>query len=129
MRRVGAAGAERASAVRAAGAESVELVLPAGGRVGGEPAVDAADRRAVPEDAVLRQPEDGQGVGHQPQAGAAPDAADGVGSDLPQAAAVAERRRAPNLPVFAAECGDRASEPGVVERHHLRADAATASCT
>ena len=45
--------------MRAAGLEPVELVLRGGGRVGGEPGVDAADRRAVPEDALLRQPEDG----------------------------------------------------------------------
>ena len=57
-------------------------------------------------------------------AGAASDAADGLGSDLSQAASVARRRRAPDLPVFAAKCGDRAAQPGVVERHHLRADAA-----
>ena len=31
---------------------------------------------------------------------------------------------ASDLPVFAAECGDRAAQPGVVQRHHLRADAA-----
>ena len=34
---------------------------------------------------MLRQPEDGRGVRHQPQAGAAADAADGTGGDLPQA--------------------------------------------
>ncbi len=38
--------------------------------------MDAADRRAIPEDAVLRQSEDGRGVRHQPLAGAASDATD-----------------------------------------------------
>ena len=65
-----------------------------------------------------------RGVGHRSQAGAAADAADGPGGDLPQAAAVAEHDGAPDLPVFAAERGDRAARPGVVQRHHLRADAA-----
>ena len=46
--------------------------------------MDASDRRAIPEDAVLRQPEDGQGIGHQPPQGAASDAADGLGGDLPK---------------------------------------------
>ena len=55
---------------------------------------------------------------------AAVDAADGLGSDLSQAAPVAKRHGAPNLPVFAAEYGDCAARPGVVERHHLRVAAA-----
>ena len=52
------------------------------------------------------------------------DAADGPGGDLPQAASVAEHDGAPDLPVFAAEREDRAAQPGVVQRHHLRAHAA-----
>ena len=116
--------AEYAAAVRVAGVASVELVLSTDRRVGGESAMDAADRRAIPEDAVLRQPEDGRGVRHQPLAGAAFDAVDGIGSDLSEAAPLAERRRASNLPVLAAEFGDCAARPGVVERHHLRSHAA-----
>ena len=49
---------ERAAAVRAAGAEPVELLLRAGRGDGGEPAADAADRRAVHGPPVLRQPAD-----------------------------------------------------------------------
>jgi hypothetical protein len=40
--------------------------------------------------------EDGRGARHQPLAGAASDATDGAGGDLPQAASLAERRGASN---------------------------------
>ena len=86
--------------------------------------MDASDRRAILEDALLREPEDGRGARHQPLAGAASDAIDGTGGDLSQATPLAERHRASNLPVFAAKCGHCAAQPGVVERHHLRAHAA-----
>ncbi len=59
-------------------------------------------------------------VGGEPCA----DAADGDRGDLPQAASVPSWAGAPDLPVFAAKCGDCATRPGVVERHHVRADAA-----
>ena len=49
---------ERAAAVRTAGSESFDAVLRGVGESGEEPAVDAADRRAVPATAVLRQPAD-----------------------------------------------------------------------
>jgi len=115
---------EPSPAMRVAGLEPSELVLQRRGRVGRELGVDAADRRAIPEDALLRQTQDGRGVGHRRPAGGPTDAADGIGVDLPQAASVAERDGTSNLPLFAAEYEDRAAQPGVVERHHLRADAA-----
>ncbi len=58
--------------------ELLDVLPSTGDRVGGEPGVDAADRRAVPEDAVLRQSAD-DGVlgaargGGQLQAGPAAD--------------------------------------------------------
>jgi integrase-like protein len=96
----------------------------AGRRDGGEPRVDAADRRAVSADAVLRQPADGAGALGQSQAGAAADASDGTGGDLPATADDARGGRTQDLPVFTAECGGHAAGPGVVERHHVRAAAA-----
>ena len=51
--------------------------------------MDASDRRTIPEDAVLRQPEDGRDFGHRPQTGQTPDAFDGFGGDLSQAQIVA----------------------------------------
>ena len=120
-----ASGVERASAVRAAGPESVELVLPAGGRVGEN---ELCMMRRIDEQ-YLKTP--------------------CYGSRKMAVAWTANRKRVQrlmrlmgleaiypkprtsrgttehrNLPVFAAECGDRAAQPGVVQRHHLRADAA-----
>src|ERR1017187_10075679 len=104
--------------MRVAGLEPIELVLRGGGRVGGEPGVDASNRRAVPEKTLLRQPEDGGADGRRSQAGAAADATDGPGGDLPQAASVAKPEGTPDLPVLAAKCEDRAARPGVVQRYH-----------
>ena len=79
------------SAMRTPRPQPLELLSAAGRRVGGEPAADAVDRRAVHEDAVLRQSADDGCLGAirgdgQSQAGAAADAADGPGSDFSQAA-------------------------------------------
>jgi transposase InsO family protein len=79
--------AEHSAAVRAAGAEPIELVPRTGEGVGGEPVLDASDRRAVPADAVLRLAEhdvlaDAARLRGQSQAGAALDADHGAGSDL-----------------------------------------------
>ena len=84
--------------------------------------MDASNRRTIPEDAVLWQPEDGRGFGHRPQAGQTLDAFDGLGGDLSQAAIVATRSRTQNIPVFTAKYSDCQARPGVVQRHHLRAD-------
>ena len=56
--------------------------------------MDASHRRAILEDAVLRQSEDGRGARHQPLAVQASDAADGIGGDLSQTPSFAERHRA-----------------------------------
>ena len=85
--------------------------------------MDPSDRQAIPEDAVLRQPENGRGIGHQPQAGASPDAIDGFGRIYPRPH-LSGRHRAPDLSVFAAECGHCAAKPSVVQRHHVCAHAA-----
>src|ERR1051325_1711412 len=45
-------GDQHSAAVRAPRPESVELLSGAGGGIGGEPGLDATDRRAVPADAV-----------------------------------------------------------------------------
>ena len=69
-----------------AGTGAQQLVLPTGRRDGGELGFDAQDRRAVFGNAVLRQPQAGGRAGGESQAGAAADAADGLGGDLSQAA-------------------------------------------
>ena len=58
------------------------------------------------------------------QACAAADAGDGLGGDLSAAADQRAVSRTPDLPVFIAESGDRAAQPGVERGHHLRAAAA-----
>src|SRR5512143_1540699 len=109
MDRTQSSGAKHSAAVRAAGAEPIELVSRAGEGVGGEPGADAADRRAVPADAVLRFAED-DGLADatrargQSQAGPAADADHGLGSDLSPAEHDAAEPGASNLPVFTAGC-------------------------
>src|SRR5687767_8134325 len=110
--------------MRAAGPESRELVLPAKRRDDREPGADAADRRAVSGAAVLWFAADDDlaeraRARRQSQAGAASDASDGSGSDLPQAAAVSTWRGSSDLPVFTTKCGDSAAQPSVEQRHHL----------
>jgi len=107
------------SAVRAAGVAAIDGVLPGGRRERGEPRLDAADRRAVSGDAVLRQPADGGLIGSQSQARATVDAADGDRGDLPASADDLARGRAQDLPVSAAERGDRAARSGVEHGHHV----------
>jgi putative transposase len=72
--------------------------------------MDASHRRTIPEDALLRQSEDGRVARRQSLAGATSDAIDGLGGDLSQAAPFAERRGASNLPVFAAKSGHCAAD-------------------
>src|SRR4051794_26619926 len=61
----------------------LDLLPPTGRRVGGKFAADAPDRRAVPEDPVLRESADdgasgAKRGGGQPQAGPAADGLDGL---------------------------------------------------
>src|SRR6516165_9321320 len=77
--------------MRTPGSQSLNVLPPGGHRVGGEPAPDAADRPAVPPDALLRQPTDDGVLGavrgdDQSQAGATADGLDGPGGAVPQAA-------------------------------------------
>jgi transposase InsO family protein len=74
MHRTGPQRALDRAAVRITWARAQHVVLPAGGRVGGEPGADAPDRRAVFADSVLRQPQALRGAGRQSQARAAADA-------------------------------------------------------
>jgi transposase InsO family protein len=95
------------------GATALELVLPALRRVGGEPGLDAAHRRAVPRNDLLWQSQAGPVVGLQPQANPAFDAVDGHRGDLSQAADHQAGRGTQDLSLFAEDCRHRASRPGV----------------
>src|SRR6185437_15949425 len=104
-------------------------VLPrAGTGDGGEPAADAAARRAVPGNAVVWIAADDaasapSGSRRRPQAGAAADGHDGSGTNLPAAADHGSASRAPDLPVSAARSRGRSAEPGLVRGYHLHSDA------
>src|SRR5687768_2938051 len=112
--------------MRVAWSESRELVPEARRRDSRELGTDAADRRAVSGAAILWLAADDRLADRawprrQSQAGTTPHAADGPGSDLSQAATLAAWRGSPDLPVFTAKCRDSAAQPGVEQRHHLRA--------
>src|SRR3954451_24496347 len=73
---------------------------------------------------VLRLAAHGGGVAPrrldgEPQAGAAADAGHGSGGDLPEAEHQPGASGAQGLPVSVAGSGDRATEPGLVRRHHV----------
>src|SRR3990172_8044529 len=105
--------------MRTAEPRPIDVLLPAAHRNARESGPDAGHRRGVSEAAVLRQPTHRAGTRRESQTGATPDAGDGPGSDLPQAADHAAWRRAQDLPLFTAEYGDYARRPGVEHRHHL----------
>ena len=113
-------------------AAAFERVLRAEARDSGEPALDAADRRAVFADAVLRKSADDPVVSasricHQPQACASLDEADGVGIAGPQAADDGAWQGTHGLPLPAEKPGNYQAESGVGRGHHLRAAGAGVS--
>src|SRR5947209_10113545 len=103
---------------------ALDAVLPTGTGGPGRPGVDAADGRTLYGLAVLRVAANGCGVAPrrldgEPQAGAAADAGDGAGGDLPEAEHQQGTSGAQGSPVSVAGSGDRATEPGLVRRHHV----------
>ena len=99
------------------------------GRKPAESAPDAADRRAVPRDAVLRiAPDDTlatpPGQYGLAQAGAPPDATAGGARALPAAPDVSAAPGAPDLSLPAPRSADHAAEPRVVHGCHLHPPAA-----
>src|SRR5271168_4283889 len=111
--------------MRTTATEPRHVLSPARQRERCEPGVDASDRRAVFADAVLWLASDGRSARYeassaQPQTHATAHAVNGLRGDLSQAADNAARRRAQDLPVFAAESGDHAAQSSVVLRHHVR---------
>src|SRR3954447_11245011 len=98
----------------AAEGRALDTVLPTGAGGPRRPGVDAADGRTLPGLAVLRVAADGGGVAPrrldgEPQAGAAADAGDGVGGDLPEAEHQPGASGAQGLPVSVARFGHRAA--------------------
>src|SRR6266849_7204217 len=110
--------------MRAGGAATVELVLRAGGAVGDNAGAARPAGRAVHADAVLwGAPDDRLAARRrgprQPEAGAPPAAAAGVGGTLPQAAHECAGAWASLGSISAARGADHLRRPSVVERHHL----------
>lgn len=99
--------------VRVVGTRAKHVVQPTRRRIGREPGALAADRRAVPPAAVLRQSQNGRSAGDQSQACATADVPDGDRSDLSQAADHLAWHWAQDLPICIAECGGHAARPGV----------------
>src|SRR5512135_1165054 len=96
--------------MRTSGPQPLDLLPPAGDRVGGEPAADAVDRPAVSRDPVLWESEDGGELeplrgGGQPQAGPTAHGADGAGGGAPQAADDRGGARCEGVPVPAPRPG------------------------
>src|ERR1700733_12222463 len=123
MDRSPASAPQRATAVRSAGSAALDLLLPAAARERGELAVVARARRAVPEVAVLRQPQDGRRVRRGPPSRPAADAHFGNRSSLSQTAPESPGAGSPDLPVPVAGSCDRAAQPGLEHRYYLHSDA------
>src|SRR5690242_6647525 len=86
-------------AVRAAGPSALDLLLSIAAGEPAEPAPAPRARPVVPEDPVLRQPQDGGSVGREPQTHSATDAHSGDRSSVSQTALEPTRARPPSLPV------------------------------
>src|SRR5271155_500063 len=88
--RPGASAPVDRAAVRVGLHQPLGVLLRADWRDAAEPGADAADRRAVPGDAVLWRPSDGAasaapGLCRRSQTNEPPDGEDGPGGDLPEA--------------------------------------------
>src|SRR5215213_3953257 len=117
------------AAVPAGFDQPIGVLPPPRRRDGAEPGADAADRRAVPGDALVRLAADGAAsaagrLRGRPQADATADGEDGPGADPPAPTHDGAAPRASGLSLPAAGPRRRAAEPGLVRRHHLPADAA-----
>src|SRR5580704_7935780 len=115
--------AHRATAVRTAGSAALDLLPPAEAGERGDLAAAARARRTVSEVTVLRQPQDGRRVRRGPPSGAAADADFGNRGSLSQAAPESPGAGSPDLPIPVARRGDRAAQPGLVDRYYLYSDA------
>ena len=101
-----------------------DVVLPIRWRNSRELSVDAFDRRAVSQDAILWQPEAGRNIQRQSQAYSTIDAIDGDRSNLRQEANDMSWYRTQDLPVLTSKCGNCSPRSSVEYRHHVFADAA-----
>src|ERR1700674_5535908 len=111
------------TAMRTAGSAALNLLPPAAAGERGESASAPPARPVVPEAPVLRQPQDGRGVGSKPQTHPAPDAHSGHRSPLPQTELEPPGAGSPDLPVPAARGGNPSAQPRLEHRYYLHSDA------
>ena len=123
MHRTGACATERPPAVRVVGPEPLERVLRAGGRVGRESGADARIDEQYLETPFYGSRKMAETFGVNRKRVQRLMRVMGMEAIYPKPRLTQAQRRASHLPVFAAGCGGRAAGPGVVERHHVRADA------
>src|ERR1700722_3592237 len=114
---------QHSTAVRTAGSAALDLLPPASAGEREEPPAVARARRTVSEVAVLRQPQDGCRVRRGPSSRPAADAHIGNRSSLSQTAPESPGSRPPDLSIPVARRGDRAPQPGLVDRYYLYSDA------
>ena len=124
MGRSGVSKPERCPTVPAGEFIAIEPLLHASGRDWREPRDNALPRRAIYPDAVLWDQEDAPvadraGLRGQREASEEASAADGLGSDLRQAADLGTSARSSDLSIPFARTADRAAQPSMGDRHHL----------
>src|ERR1700675_2945900 len=115
------------TAMRTAGSAALNLLPPAVAGERGASASAPPARPVVPEAPVLRQPQDGRGVGSEPQTHPAPDAHSGHRSPLPQTELEPPGAGSPDLPLPAARCGNPPAQPRLEHRYYLHSDAGRVS--
>ena len=110
---------EHCSPMRAGGAVAIQLVLRAGKRDRREPGSFACHRRAISQDAFLRQSQDGRDVWRKSKACSTADAIDGHRGHLSQAPHDLAGRRSQSLSVLASRREDYSPESSLGHRHHV----------
>ncbi len=115
---------ESSTAMRSIESLSIETVLQAGRSEFGRYFTHESDRRAVHEDTVLREPEDGEvSVSRrtlgQPETSSKVDEKDGDCRDHPWTEHKPKANRSYGLPVSSWKCNDRKTESSLGSRHYL----------
>ena len=105
------------------GCAALNLLSPAAAGKLRELAADAPARRAVPEAAVFRQPQNGGRTGRESQTDAAADAAHGHRSALRQAQLEPSRAGPPGVSVLVTRCEDRTCKSRLEHRYYVHSDA------
>src|SRR4051794_1085411 len=114
---------QHSTAVRTAGSATLDILLPTASGERREPAVTSPARPTVHEAAILRQPQNGRRTRSEPQAHSAPHAYSGHRSPLSQTELESPCSGSPHLPVPAARCRYRKTQPRLEHRYYLHSHA------